>query len=192
MTTPTHTLLARLQSSGVAGLSGVLPPGAGGGARTSTVDFEDLLTRAAASQVRTGAGVNVSARTGLTFSDEQLERLSLAADRAESQGITTALLLIDGQALTLDVGSRTITGVVDPGSAQAVAGIDGVVTVPAADEGRPAALAIPTSWSLGLGNASLASLLERVAADLRSASNTPRDHAFPADAPVRTDAGSQR
>lgn len=186
MTTPTHNLLARLQSTGVTGLSGVLPPGAGGGPRTNTLDFGELLTRAAASQVRTGAGIHVSARTGLTFSAEQLERLALAADRAESEGITTALLLMDGRAFTLDVGSRTITGVVDPGSARVIAGIDGVVAVPDAGDGHPAALAIPTSWSLGLGNTSLASLLERLATDLRSASRTSREASSPTDTSSRT------
>jgi hypothetical protein len=63
------------------------------------------------------------------LSDEQLRRLSLAADRAQAAGLGTALMLIDGQALVMDVATRTIIQRVEPG-ATLVGGIDGLVPVP--------------------------------------------------------------
>jgi|GEM_PF-1853845 len=66
-----------------------------------------------------------------TFDAAQMQRLSLAADKAQAAGMNTALLLIDGQALVMDVASRTITARVDP-AAQIVEGIDGLVPVPPA------------------------------------------------------------
>lgn len=94
------------------------------------LSFESLLSKARAGEVATGAPITVSRGAGVNLTDDQLARLSLAADRAEAQGATKALVLIDGMALSLDVGVRTITGAVDLASSAVHQGFDGVVTVP--------------------------------------------------------------
>jgi hypothetical protein len=70
---------------------------------------------------------------------EQLQRIAVAADHAESAGMSNALVMIDGQAVKLDVLSREVTAVLDPRTA-AVTDIDGVLAAP------------PSSLSSQLGN----------------------------------------
>lgn len=106
----------------------LLAPAAGAAAKASGAagDFASLLRRAADGDVSSGLSVTVSPRADLKLTDEQLKRLGEAADRAEAQGMATAVALIDGMAVMLDVQTRMITGVVDP-SRPAAMRFDGVV-----------------------------------------------------------------
>jgi hypothetical protein len=99
-------------------------------AELANAPFARLLERAR-SEEPSGKPVRVMAESGVRLSDEQMQRLSQAADRAEREGATRAVVLIDGAALMLDVGVRTITGVVDQ-SKGAITGIDAVIRAPEA------------------------------------------------------------
>lgn len=91
---------------------------AGGGSATSAPAapsaFADLLGKARAGFEPSGLPVELGKGVDLELTKDQLQRLSQAADRAEAQGAQTAVVMIDGRALELDVTLRTITGEVDP------------------------------------------------------------------------------
>jgi len=94
----------------------------------ASLSFDELLKRAAAGQVRSDAPITLAPDCGVQLSDEQLAKVALAADQAEAQGVSRALVCIDGMMLKLDVGVRTITGKIDPSTSGLYTGIDGVVT----------------------------------------------------------------
>jgi hypothetical protein len=95
-------------------------------------DFEALLGRAREGGIQSGRKVALGADAdGLELTTEQLDRLTVAADRAEANGVRHAVVLIDGMALRLDVESRLVTGVVDQQSEQLHAGVDAILTAPA-------------------------------------------------------------
>lgn len=89
-----------------------------------TNGFADHLSKAQSDldrlPVKVGKGVEVE------LSSEQLARLAEAADRAEAEGAGTAVVMIDGMALELDVTMRTVRSVVDQ-SAGIRTGIDAIV-----------------------------------------------------------------
>lgn len=99
-------------------------------------DFAALLGRAKG--LASDRPVTVAKDAKVSLTDDQLSRLAQAADHAEAQGANRALVRIDDQWLTLDVATRTITGVFDPVHAQASAGpsvltgLDAVIHVPGA------------------------------------------------------------
>ena len=70
--------------------------------------FDELLASAKAGRLSSGRGVSAT-HEGEPLSPEQLERLGVAADKAETSGAQRALLMIDGRALVLDVPTRTIS-----------------------------------------------------------------------------------
>ncbi len=72
-------------------------------------------------------GVLIEAGLDLDLSDEQMQRLAEAADRAMAAGASSALVMIDGKALRLDVQSRRITGEVSLMHGDVLTGIDAVV-----------------------------------------------------------------
>jgi hypothetical protein len=122
-----------------AGVEGTTPRGgvggAGGAGDAVAADFARLLKQAREGQVSSGLSVSVDESVQVSLSDEQLARLSRAADRAEAEGLSSAVVMLDGMALLMDVGARRVTGVVDGRKLSAIPGIDGVVTAPgAADE----------------------------------------------------------
>jgi hypothetical protein len=123
--------------------------------------FADLLRRAQSGELTSSRPVSIGRDAKVNLSADQLAKISLAADKAEVAGVRSALVLIDGQAVTLDVGSRTVTGKADLGSG-VMAGIDGFINLsPSAVSAgsEPAALGLPSLASgRGLG-ASLAKLL---------------------------------
>ncbi len=81
--------------------------------------------------VEIGRGVEVE------LTEDQLARIAEAADRAEAEGASNAVVLIDGMALELDVTLRTIRGVVDQ-EAGLKTGIDAVVYAGNAPETKQA------------------------------------------------------
>ena len=70
--------------------------------------FDELLASAKAGRLASGRAVS-TAHEGEPISPEQLQRLAVAADRAESSGAQRAVLLLDGRALVLDVPTRTVS-----------------------------------------------------------------------------------
>jgi len=102
--------------------------------------------------------VTVEPFAGVELTHEQLERVARAADLAEREGATRALLIVDNQVLMFDVTSRTVTGRADA-SAQVLTGIDAVVRVPPAGAaGMGSVLGVPGNGVLGLSPSLLASL----------------------------------
>ncbi|MBL9000326.1 MAG: hypothetical protein JNK25_04245 [Phycisphaerae bacterium] len=97
-------------------------PGTGG-------DFSEALARAESGHLSSGAPVRIAKGLDLKLSESQLSRLAGVADRAEAQGAHRAIVLLDGQALTLDVNTRTITGRADLSATRIHTDADAVITV---------------------------------------------------------------
>jgi hypothetical protein len=122
--------------------------------------FADLLAAAKSGGVQTGLNISIAPGAGVTLTPEQLARLSAAADRAQAQGVHEAMVMIDGQALKLDVFTRTITGKADLENGNVLSGFDGLMVIPPADQPAPAATVPPPSAPPA--NASLQKLLAGV------------------------------
>ncbi len=127
---PTQLLL---KLAGLAAGRSVHAAGAGEASLPGGVDFAALLRKAAAGEGESGRDVLIGAGVDVELDASRAARLSAAADVAESQGFDRALVLIDGKALVLDVGERTVLASVDPGKAGAAGDIDGVVSAAPAD-----------------------------------------------------------
>lgn len=80
-----------------------------------------------------GLPVKLGKGLELKLTSEQLARLADAADRAEAEGADTAVVMIDGMALELDVTMRTVRSVIDQ-SAGVKTGIDAIVYADPAPE----------------------------------------------------------
>lgn len=124
--------------AGLASLLGTAGP-AMGAARApahdaSALDFARLLEQARGAELDSGRPVTAAAELDLELSGEQLNRIAAAADRAEAAGAITAAVLIDGEALVMDVASRSITGRIDLAGGEPLYGIDTVVSAPAAGQ----------------------------------------------------------
>ena len=125
MTIDTAQMLRQLAAGGAP--PGVqAPSGAAAAQRTDEGAFAELLKRARDGTLSSNRPVSAEKAAGVALSDEQLARLSLAADRAEAAGLRTALVLIDDQRLILDVHQRTIIGAATPEQG-VLDGIDGVI-----------------------------------------------------------------
>jgi len=143
-------------------LGGIIRPrGVGSGDHTpnpGSIDqegeFAAALAKAQSGDMATNAPVSIAKGLELKLSASQLSRLSGAADRAEAQGIGRAIVLMDGQALTLDVASRTITGLADL-SATSVHGAEAVITVAPETDQHAALLGPPSAGAAALANPSL-------------------------------------
>lgn len=128
------------------GAAGGVRAGAAGSPalRGGAVDFARLLEQAQAAELESGRQVTVARGVDVSLCEDQLGRIAAAADRAEAAGAITAAVLIDGEALVMDVAARTITGRVDMGAGEAFYGVDTIVSAPAHAEasvaGPPAAL----------------------------------------------------
>lgn len=159
MTNSPLSLLQKLASRGTTVAAGTAAASAAGAPPSTGFDFASLVSKAKSGQAVSDLPVTVSPRTGVELSAEQLQRLGSAADKAAAAGLQTALVLIDGKTLTLDVHKRQVTGAAQP-TQQAITGIDGVVAVP--DPGQeelgaePQLLPLPRN---GYDNSSLLSVL---------------------------------
>jgi hypothetical protein len=121
-------------------------------------DFAALLAKAKSGEISSSRPVTLGRGVKLNLSEDQLARLAIAADRAEAQGASRALVFIDGLSLKLDVGLREITGAADLKSGGILTGIDAVIGMPSAAANIPEVLPLPKSGA-GLGNPSLLKLL---------------------------------
>ncbi len=105
--------------------------------------FNELLALAQQGSVRSGRAVHWGGAVdpARPIDEQQLTRLSAAADVAEAAGARRALMLIDGRGVVLDVANRTLVAeLADDGAARAVK-VDAAVNVPDPDhdsEGPPA------------------------------------------------------
>ena len=147
--------------------SGVLPPGVESrvskGTSLDRLGFAELLSKARAGAIESGLKVSVASGSGVTLSDDQLERLGKAADLAESQGATQAVVFIDGKTLRLDVTSRTVLGELDFSAGGVITELDAVISVPSDSKAaRPpdAPVPVPDRGVLGLTPETLAALAQ--------------------------------
>lgn len=128
------------------------------------LDFAALLNKASQGEVESGLKVTVSPRIKMNLSTDQLDRLSRAADQAEAAGIVNAVAVMDGMALTLDVQTRMVTGVVDQ-SHPATGHIDGVLHVPPmSHEQESQAVAVPLPGYIGGVSQSVSRLIASLSA----------------------------
>jgi hypothetical protein len=100
-------------------------------------DFGALLEQARSGNVESGVPIRVPKHLGLQLDQSQNDRLMKAMDQADMQGAGRALVLMDGMALTMDVGTRTVTGVVDAKSPGVLDGIDTVVVASQDPNAKP-------------------------------------------------------
>ena len=128
MTIPAPQLLRLLGASACAGAGADTRP-----AGVHSAAFRSLLDLARAGEISSGAPVRIGKNAGLTLSDEQLQRLARAADMAEAGGVGRGVFLIDGLAVTMDVATRTITGIVSSDQTNVLADMDAVVAVASKD-----------------------------------------------------------
>ncbi len=91
--------------------------------------FDELLARASKGLIASGRPVSARFATAEPFTGEQLARLSAAADLAETAGATTALLLMDGRGLVLDVSTRTLAAELSADASSRVTDLDAAVFV---------------------------------------------------------------
>jgi hypothetical protein len=143
------------------GLGAARPASSAAPARADEPDFASLLSLAEKGEVSSGLPVTEAPGTDLRLSDDQLRRLADAVDRAEAQGVSRALVLIDGMALKVDVAVRRVTGRVDLAQGGVLTGIDAVVTAQAAPGSSDAAgvpLPPPRSDATGLNPSLLRAL----------------------------------
>lgn len=134
-------------------------------------EFAEALAKAKSGTLASGAEVKIAKGLSLKLTESQMQRLSAAADRAEAQGAGRAIVLIDGQALKLDVGSRTITGAADMSSTQVMSDADTVISVASENAQAPMPLIGPPSASAAaLANPSLLKSLSTPAAAVKPVS----------------------
>lgn len=159
---PIASGLLRLVGGGASADTSSLAP-----APTGDVDFASLLEKARTGEIHSGRQVTIGSRANVELTQDQLLRLSAAADLAEAQGATRALVLLDGQALRIDVSMREVTEAVNLAKPGVLTNIDAVVTVPGqeggGDEGRGsagAAIVPPPGGGRPWSNASLLKALD--------------------------------
>lgn len=115
--------------------SGVLPAGIEparssrglSSAEAASADFRQLLLKAHNDELASGRALSLAPGVNVPLSEDQSSRLSLAADRAEAAGARHAIVLLDDQALRIDVANRQILGTVDLSQPGVLTGIDAVV-----------------------------------------------------------------
>ncbi len=129
--------LGLFQLLGTAAASVVRPTNS---TRVEGVSFEELLELAKSGEIASGQGVEIQPDLGLELTNDQLARLSEAADRAMASGATDVIVTLDGMALRLDVQARRIVGVVDLDRQRELIGIDGFISAsPVAEVNTPVA-----------------------------------------------------
>jgi hypothetical protein len=121
--------------------------------------FQSIFEQARGGGVASGIQAKATRESGVALTPEQAERLSAAADIAEAHGAGRAVFLIDGQALRMDVGTRTVLGAVDMSETGVLTDVDAIVTVAAPGAHKPARV-MPPGATPGM-NASLLDALAK-------------------------------
>jgi hypothetical protein len=120
-------LLRRLEPVVRAG--GSLPKSATHGLFESR-SFDELLAGAFAGRVRSDRPVQVAAEVQPPLDAAQLERLAMAADRAEAAGARRALMLLDGRGVIMDVATRSVVAEMKPGDVGDMLRVEAAMVVP--------------------------------------------------------------
>ena len=108
--------------------------------------FDELLALASGGSIESGRQVQLAFEPNGALDDQQITRLSAAADLAEASGATRAMMLIDGRGLVLDVEQRTLTAELAAGAgSRFVDGLDAAIYVSGADEQVPEPLGPPAA-----------------------------------------------
>ena len=147
--------------------AGRAPTSSAGRPPIDQLSFDSLLTLVSDGRVQSGRAVTArheSPDGESAFSDEQLARLAAAADLAESSGAQTALMLVDGRTVILDVAAREITDDLQPGDSHRLLDIDAAVLVQGDSESiasnlplaPPSAGLLPPAIAEQLANAAVA------------------------------------
>ncbi|MHC4910080.1 MAG: hypothetical protein ACYTF9_10200, partial [Planctomycetota bacterium] len=95
-------------------------------------NFDELLQLVSHGQVRSGREVTIDFTPDAEITDDQRERLAAAADLAEAEGARSALMLVDGRGVLMDVADRRLTEELT--STSVVARIDAAVYVAGPDD----------------------------------------------------------
>lgn len=117
--------------------SGVRPGGeapstsAPAGAPIESSGFSELLRAARAGELRSERPLSLAKGAEGKLSENQLERLAVAADAAEASGSRRLLAVIDGNAVTIDIDSRTVHSVTADYASKVLSDVDSVVFLPA-------------------------------------------------------------
>lgn len=83
---------------------------ASAGSSIAGQSFDSLLEQARSGTLGSGQLVKVAPGVDLSLTDQQQAALNAGADRAQLQGAQSALVLVGDKAFSLDVATRTITG----------------------------------------------------------------------------------
>lgn len=159
-----HDDLLKALSSGMRsrGVSDATPRPSGSSAfKLEGASFQSLLEQARSGKVSSGRPVTIGRDSGVELTDQQLERVAAAVDLAEASGASRPLVVIDGKALKIDVGVRTITGVADVTVGKAVTGIDAIIHVPGVSTAPPEMVTPVNAATPHAGGALLKSLGSR-------------------------------
>jgi len=101
---PSTALLRRLGAGAHRVVEGARPAGSA----LTDEDFTALLRRAERGEFSSGRRVEPGQDVRIELSEEQVRRISRAADGAEAAGATRLVALIDGMALAMDIPARRI------------------------------------------------------------------------------------
>lgn len=98
--------------------------------------FDAILHQAFAGELRSGEPVGTAGQCDLQtpLDRGQLDRLAIAADRAQAAGARRALMMIDGRGLVIDVASRSILAELTPQDHGDIRRLDAAMVVPGASE----------------------------------------------------------
>lgn len=100
--------------------------------------FAALLEQARSGEIESGVPLRVPSHLGVELDGSQMKRMMKALDQAEAQGAGRAVVMMDGKGYTVDVGTRTLTGVIDMNDPSTTGVLDGVdaVVIAAADASK--------------------------------------------------------
>lgn len=136
----------------IGGLLGRRGPSESTTQQVESLDFDSLLERARSGEVSSGREVEFP--EGFDLTEEQRGRVAQAVDRAEAAGALSAVVLIDGRALQVNVAERKLTGELEAGG-DALTGADTVVVAAeSSDDG--------SSTTTGLAAGDATALLNRL------------------------------
>ncbi len=108
--------------------------------------FDELLALASRGAIESGRRVQITFEPNEALDDQQITRLSSAADLAEASGARRAITLIDGRGFVLDVAQRTLTAELSAGAgSRFVHELDAAIYVPGADEQETKPLGPPAA-----------------------------------------------
>lgn len=79
-----------------------------GQATLENQSFNELLSLASKGSIASGRQVNCNCDVNEQLDNEQIDRLSAAADRAEATGAQKVLMLMDGRGFVMDISKRTV------------------------------------------------------------------------------------